>query len=133
MLEITGLISGAVAVRLARAQPSRLLRAAILAQSADLVLFAFIWQNSLAAEQNPLANLVHVSVQSMIGPDSGLAPFVSILVLIGIKLGLILYLAWAAPVLGRYRQPVLLVAAAAGVVGALSNFIALPLFQGPGA
>jgi hypothetical protein len=133
MLEITGLISGAVAVRMARAQPSRLLRAAILAQAADLVLFAFIWQNSLAYEQNPLANLVHQSVQSLVGRDSGLAPLLSVLILIGIKLGLILYLVWAAPVLGRYRQPVLLVATAAGAVGALSNFVALPLFQGPGA
>ena len=83
------------------------------------------------------ASVVAVSVCVVVGCSQPIVlpsavPTISTSAL-GIKLGLILYLVWAAPVLGRYRQPVLLVATAAGVVGALSNFVALPLFPGPGA
>jgi hypothetical protein len=45
----------------------------------------------------------------------------------GRELGLIVFLVWASPCLGRYQRPVLLAAAAAGIVGALSNLISLPI------
>lgn len=122
-------------VRMARSRPP-LLRAAILAQTADLVTFTFVFANS-AHEHNPLGSLVLQAVKSLIGSSTNdqmfLVNWLSVLVMVGLKVGLIAFLVWVAPRLRRYQQPVLVVATAAGIVGAASNLIALPLFMGSGA
>lgn len=118
-------------VRLSRSNPP-LLRAAILAQTADLVTFTFVFANS-AREYNPLGNLVLQIAKSLIGSGTNDQMFVvnwlSVVVMVGLKLGLIAFLVWVAPRLGRYQRPVLFIATAAGIVGAPSNFISLPIFR----
>jgi hypothetical protein len=52
--------------------------------------------------------------------------------MVGLKVGLIAFLVWLAPRLQRYQRPVLVLATAAGILGALSNLISLPIFVGPG-
>lgn len=129
MHEITGLTVGAVLVRMSRQQPP-LLRAAVVAQTADLVTFTFVFANSFQ-EHNPLANLVLQTAKNLIGSETNEQMFwvnwLSVLVMVGVKLGLIAFLVWATPRLGRYQRGVLLLATAAGIVGALSNFISLPI------
>jgi hypothetical protein len=56
----------------------------------------------------------------------------SFFVMFGLKLALIAFLIWVAPRLRQYQRPVLFLATAAGIVGAASNFLSLPLFMGPG-
>lgn len=135
MHEITGLTVGAVIVQLSRPKPP-LLRAAILAQAADLVTFTFVFANS-AHEYNPLANIVLSVIKSLIGSATNDQMFwvnwLSVLIMVGLKLGLIAFLVWAAPRLGRYERLVLVVATAVGIIGAASNLISMPIFLGPGA
>lgn len=113
-----------------------LLRAAILAQAADLVTFTFVFANS-SHEHNPLANLILQVAKNLIGSTTNdqmfLVNWASVLVMVGLKLGLIVFLIWAAPRFGRYERAVLVIATAAGIVGAISNLISLPIFLGPGA
>jgi hypothetical protein len=123
-----------VVVRLSRSSPP-LLRAAILAQTADLVTFAFVFANS-SHELNPLGNLVLQLMKNLIGSVTNDQMFfvnwLSVLIMVGLKLGLIGFLVWLTPRLQRYQRPVLMLATAAGIVGALSNLISLPIFVGPG-
>lgn len=131
MLETTGLIVGAIGYRRMRSR-SRLLRAALLAQLADLVSLAFVWDNSLAAEHNPIANIVLSLVlpyQEVLGRT--LAATLGWLAIAAMKTALMLYLDWAAPRLGRYRRVVLIVALAVGLLGAFSNVGAFAIWQGP--
>jgi hypothetical protein len=136
VLEITGLTVGAVMLRTSRSTPP-ILKAAILAQTADLVTFTFIFANAGQGERNPLAHLIVRAAKGIIGSATNdqifLVNWLSVLVMVGLKLGLIAFLVWASPRLGRYQRPVLLAATAAGIAGALFNVISLPIFVGPGA
>ena len=99
------------------------MRAALLAQAADLVSFTTIWEYGLG-EQNPLALLVLDLSRQAFGPGTAAADYIATIVLVGLKLGLLAYLLFAERYLGRYRRPVLVIAGVAGVVGALSNVLA---------
>lgn len=123
MIEIAGATYGAVLVRHFWTAP-RLLRAAVFAEVADVV--TFVWAGRAGEDRNPLANVIHQAFSS-VTPDTSpeLAAWLTALVVIGLKTGLIFYLVWAAPRLRQYERPVLLVAIAAGLVGALSNSPAL--------
>lgn len=126
MLEVTGVLFGLIAARMARSRTAWV-SAAVLAQTADLVLFAFI---NPEGERNPLAHVLHELSLSAVGDlPFGLTIWLAVVAMLSLKLGLIAYLVWAAPVLGRYRLPVLVVATAAGIVGAMSNLMATPLFS----
>lgn len=130
MHEITGLTVGAVMLRLSRPRPP-LLRAAILGQTFDLVTFTFVFANS-AHEHNPIANAVLETFKRLIGSSTNDQMFFvnwfSVLVMVAVKIGLIAFIAWGAPRLGRYERPVLVVAAVAGVVGGISNLTSLAIF-----
>jgi hypothetical protein len=136
VLEITGMTVGAVMLRMSRSTPP-VLKAAILAQTADLVTFTFIFANAGQGERNPVAHLIVQAAKGLIGSATNDQMFwvnwLSVLVMVGLKLGLIGFLVWAAPRLHRSRRPVLLVATAAGIVGAVSNFLSLLISLGPGA
>ncbi|HYN68921.1 MAG TPA: hypothetical protein VEX41_01765 [Candidatus Eisenbacteria bacterium] len=132
MVEISGLTIGAVAARLASAQPP-LMRAAVLAQIADLVTFAFIWRSG-DAERNPIGRLAMDFSLGLFGSrgvgfdDRGyLAVIVAALILFGLKVALIVFLVRVVPYLGRYRRAVLVVAIAVGTLGAVSNVLAFPI------
>jgi hypothetical protein len=56
---------------------------------------------------------------------------VSFAAMIALKLALIGFVVWVSARVGRYRNAVLMVAIAAGLIGAVSNFLALPLFMPP--
>jgi hypothetical protein len=136
MQEIAGLTVGAFLARRTSRLDSRLLRAAVLAQAADLVTFAFIFGHAGQGERNPLAQVVVQAAKGIFGSTTNEQMFVvnslSFFVMFGLKLALIAFLMWVAPRLRQYQRTVLLVATAAGIVGALSNFVSLPLFMGPG-
>jgi hypothetical protein len=136
MQEIAGLTVGAfLARRTARLDP-RLLRVAVLAQVADLVTFAFVFGHAGLGERNPLAQVVVQASKGMFGSTTNEQMFVvnslSFAVMFGLKLALIAFLIWVAPRLRQYKRTVLLVATVAGIAGALSNVVSLPLFMGPG-
>ena len=101
----------------------RPLMAALIPQVADLGTFGLVWQAG-QGERNPVAGLV---LEALFTRADGYwrweAPVVTGLLLIVAKLVLIGFLMRASPHLGRYQQPVLFVAAATGVVGAVSNVI----------
>jgi hypothetical protein len=128
MLELTGLTLGVVTFRKTRSR-SRLLRAALLAQVADFVTLSFVLAH-YAVENNVVARIILQSAQpleSVVGHEAML--WLALLGLAGVKLGLIAYLDWAAPRLGRYRSAVLSVAIASGLLGAASNLVtAVPQF-----
>jgi hypothetical protein len=136
MQEIAGLTVGAFLARRTSRLGPRLLRAAVFAQTADLVTFAFIFGHAGQGERNPLAQVIVQAAKAVFGSATNEQMFVvnslSFLVMFGLKVGLIAFLIWAAPRLGKYQQLVLLVATAAGILGALSNFVSLPTFIGPG-
>ena len=132
MVEIAGLTIGALAARLAFAQPP-LLRAAVLAQIADLVTLAFIWRSG-DAERNPLGQLaMDFSLELFDSRGEGfddwgwVAVIVAALILFALKVALIVLLIRVAPHLGRYRRAVLVVAVAVGILGAISNILAFPI------
>jgi hypothetical protein len=117
--ELAGLAVGAVAWRLA-ATRSVLLRAAVLAQTTDLVTFAFVWRGG-SGERNTLAVAALEAAQAVLPPEwAGLAAAALLLLL---KLALIVYLVRVAPLLDRYRGVVLIIATAAGLVGATTNVV----------
>lgn len=123
MIEVAGSIAGAVLVRRFWRVPP-LVRAAVFAQVADVVTFAIA--RRAAEDHNPLVNLIY---QTITGLTAGIYPVIgewlTALAFMGMKTALIAYLVWAAPKLGRYRDPVLLIATVAGVIGAISNSPAL--------
>jgi hypothetical protein len=123
MIEIGGAVYGAVLVRRFWTLPP-LLRAAVFAQVADVV--TFVWAGRPGEDRNPLANLIHQGFSGLTSDTSSeLGAWLTALVVIGLKTGLIFYLVWAAPKLRQYQRPVLIVALAAGLIGALSNSPAL--------
>jgi hypothetical protein len=123
VIEIAGAIYGVVLARHFWTLPL-LLRAAVFAQIADVV--TFVWAGRPAEDRNPLANLIHQSFSGVTsGTSSELGDWLTALVVIGLKTGLIVYLVWAAPRLGQYQRPVLVLAIAAGLIGTLSNSPAL--------
>ena len=135
MVEISGLTIGAVTARLASAYPP-LLRAAVMAQIADLVTFAFIWRSG-DGERNPLGRLAMDFSLDLFGSrgygyDDGGYPAVILagLSLLLLKVALIVFLIRVAPYLGRYRRTVLVVAVALGTLGAISNVLAFPIPPG---
>jgi hypothetical protein len=124
MITVAGLIVGVALVRLAGPR-APWLRAAVLAQCADLVTFAAVWEHS-QGELNPLGVLVRDATHTALGEASGAGISIAWLVLTALKLTLIGYLLRAEPSLGRYRRPVMAVATVAGVIGAASNVLAHP-------
>lgn len=129
--QVTGVLAGLLLARHFRTLPA-LVRAAVFAQIADLVTFALVW-NDFQEEMNPLASLVLGTVHAGLADvNAELASWLAAAVLMTLKIALIAYLVWAAPLIGRYRRPVLVVALAAGVLGALSNARLLGIFIGPG-
>jgi hypothetical protein len=136
MQEIAGLTVGAFLARRTSRLDPQLLRFAVLAQAADLVTFAFIFGSAGQGERNPLAVVVVQAAKAIFGSRTNEQMFyvnsLSFLVMFGLKLALIIFLIWVAPRLRRYQRTVLLLATAAGIVGAVSNFASLPLFIGPG-
>lgn len=125
MITVAGICIGIFLARIAGPR-ERWLRLAVLAQMADLVTFAVIWEHA-QGELNPLGGLVRGAILAALGPTGdGPAVYGAALVLGLMKLGLIGFLLRIAPLLGRYRTIVLVVAAAAGTVGAASNVLAYP-------
>jgi len=123
VIEVAGAIYGAALVRHYWTLPI-LLRAAVFAQVADVV--TFVWAGRPAEDRNPLAHLIHQSFTGLTSDTSSqLGDWLTALVVIGLKTGLIFYLVWAAPKLRQYQVPVLVAALAAGVIGAVSNSPAL--------
>lgn len=123
MIEIAGAIYGAALARHFWALPP-LLRAAVFAQIADVV--TFVWAGRPAEDRNPLANLIHQAFGGVTsGTSSELGDWLTAFAVIGLKTGLVFYLVWAAPKLRQYRRPVLVLAIAAGLIGAISNSPAL--------
>jgi hypothetical protein len=129
MQEIAGVALGVVLIRRVSRFDSTLLRTAILAQAADLVSFAFIFQNGGLGERNPIAHLIVGTAKGVFGSTTNEQMFVvnslSFFAMIGLKLGLITFLVWVAPRLRQYRQAVLLLATAVGILGATANLLAL--------
>lgn len=107
---------------------SGFVRAAALAQVADLGTFAFVWQAG-QGERNPLAGWI---LEALFTWKDGYwtweALVVTGLILILAKLVLIAFLISATPFLGRYARVVLATAAVAGVAGAVANILAFPVF-----
>jgi len=100
------------------------LRLAVFAQVADVV--TFVWAGRAGEDRNPLASVLHQTFSGVTSDASaGLADWLTAVVVIGLKTALVFYLAWAAPRLGQYQRPVLVLAIAAGLIGALSNSPAL--------
>jgi hypothetical protein len=137
MQEIAGLTVGAVLARRTAKLEPQLLRVAVIAQVADLVSFAFIFGHAGQGERNPLAQVVVQAAKGIFGSSTNdqmfLVNSLSFFVMFGLQLALIAFLIWVAPRLRQYQRLVLLLATAAGIVGAVSNFLSLPLFMGPGA
>lgn len=125
LLEVTGVVFGLLAARLMRSRPP-LVSVTVFAQTADMVLFAFI---NPEGERNPLAHVLHEMWLGAVGDlPFGLTTWLAVVVMLSLKMCLIAYLVWAAPLLGRFRLPVLVAATAAGILGASSNFLATRLF-----
>lgn len=124
MSEIAGLLIGIALVRLA-APREALLRAAIVAQAADLATFAIAWQGG-AGERNPLSRLALDLSFALFGPAEWVAVPTAALSLMGLKVALIGFLIHVAPHLGRYRRIVLGAAIGVGAIGAISNLLAYP-------
>ena len=94
VIEIAGAIYGAALVRHFWTL-APLLRAAVFAQVADVV--TFVWAGRPAADRNPLANLIHETFSGVTWDTySELGEWLTALVVIGLKTGLIFYLVWAA-------------------------------------
>lgn len=131
VVEIAGVTAAAVVLPIALDR-SGLLRAALLAQVADLATFGLVWAGGLG-EQNPLGRW---TIELMLPFDPSRAPYpwswgaaaAAGVILILAKLGLLALLIRLAPQLGRYRRAVLLAAAVAGGIGAIANALAAPMF-----
>lgn len=98
----------------------------MLAQIADLVTFATVWEHS-QGELNPLGALVRDGALLILGPEHvGPAAAIAAIVLATLKMGLIAFLVRFGDDFGRYRWVVMAVAVVAGAVGATSNVVAYP-------
>lgn len=124
MITVAGAIVGIALTRFA-GQREAWLRAAILAQIADLVTFAAVWEHN-HGELNPIGLLVRDASNLVFGEYSGAGTWIAWLVLSALKLGLLAFLTRVDPLLGRYRRLVMAVGIAAGTLGAASNVIAYP-------
>jgi hypothetical protein len=122
MTEIAGLLIGISLMRLA-APRDALLRAAIVAQAADLTTFAIAWHEG-QGERNPISRLMLDLSFAVFSPAEWLAVAVAGLGLLGLKVVLVTFLVGVAPHLGRYARIVLIVAIGAGALGAASNVLA---------
>ena len=133
---MAGLALGTVIFRRASKLDPALLRWAVIAQLADLVTFAFIFGHAGQGERNPLARFVVDAAKNLFGSATNDQMFVvntfSFAAMIALKLALIGFVIWVSARVGRYRSAVLMVAIAAGLIGAVFNFLALPLFLPPG-
>ena len=90
MVTLAAILVGIVLARVA-GQRSPWLRAAVLAQAADLVTFAAVWEHG-EGELNPLAALATQLANGIFDPAIGLAmPFTALLLGV-VKLGLIAFL-----------------------------------------
>ncbi|MGH7345833.1 MAG: hypothetical protein ACREK4_13045 [Candidatus Rokuibacteriota bacterium] len=125
LVEIGALTAATGALPLALDRP-RLVRAAVVAQAADLGTFGAVWQLG-AGEQNPLGRWTMEALFSRAADGSWPweAAAVTGVILILAKLVLIGFLIWVAPILGRYRSFVLLAATVAGGLGATVNAVVL--------
>jgi hypothetical protein len=128
LVEIAALTAATGALTLAMDGP-RLLRAAVLAQVADLGTFGTVWQLG-AGERNPLGRWIMEALFAG-GSSEGRWPWeaaaVTGVILILAKLGLIGLLIKATPHLGQYGRAVLLAATLAGTVGATANVLTIRL------
>jgi hypothetical protein len=129
VITVVGICLGIYLARVAGPR-ERWLRVAVLAQTADLVTYAVVWEHA-QGELNPLGGLARSAFLAAFTPAmgsaaDGAAVLASSALLMGLKLGLIGFLLRAAPYLGRYRHVVLVVAAAAGTLGCVSNVAAHP-------
>ena len=129
MITVLGICVGIYLAHVAGPR-ERWLRLAVLAQTADLVTFAVVWEHA-QGELNPLGGLARSAFLAALTPvmgsgADGAAVLAASVLLMGLKLGLIGFLLRAVPYLGRYRPLVLVVAASAGAIGCLSNVIAHP-------
>jgi hypothetical protein len=133
--EIAGLALGTVIARRATRLDPAILRWAVLAQLADLVTFAFIFGHAGQGERNPIARFLVDAAKMLFGSATNDQMFavntVTFAAMIALKLALIGFVVWVSARVGRYRNAVLMVAIAAGLIGAVSNFLALPLFMPP--
>jgi hypothetical protein len=122
LVEIAGVNAAASVLPVGSDRP-RLLRAAVFAQAADLGTFGFVWQLG-AGEQNPLGRWLMETLLALGSADatwSWEAATAAGATLILLKLALIGFLVGVTPLFGRYQRAVLLLATAAGVVGASVN------------
>jgi hypothetical protein len=126
IVEIAALTAATRALTLTLDGPP-LLRAAVIAQIADLGTFGPVWQLG-AGEQNPLGRWTMDALFAG-GSGNGIwswgAAAATGVILILAKLGLIGFLIEATPFLGRYRRTVLLSAALVGTVGATANALTI--------
>jgi hypothetical protein len=125
VITVAGVLLGIALVRLAGPREPWL-RAAMLAQVADLVTFATVWEHS-GGELNPLGGLVRDSALLAMGVGhDDLAAALAAIVLAVLKIGLIAFLVRFAADFGRFRSVVMALASVAGTIGATSNVIAYP-------
>ncbi len=124
MVGVAGMLLGIALGRLAGPR-TPWLRAAILAQTADLVTFSVLWDYG-QGELNPLGRISMQLALGLLGGDHAISVLIAGVALMSVKLALIAYLVHGSPFFGPYRQIVLAVATAIGIVGALSNVIAYP-------
>jgi hypothetical protein len=129
VITVVGICLGIYLARVAGPR-ERWLRVAVLAQTADLVTFAVVWEHA-QGELNPLGALARAAFLAAFAPTmgsgaDGAAVVAASVLLMGLKVGLIGFLLRAAPHLDRYRPVVLAVATAAGLLGCVSNVVAHP-------
>ncbi len=130
MITVLGVLVGIYLAHVAGSR-ERWLRAAVLAQTADLVTFAVVWEDP-QGELNPIGGLARSAFLALLTPAmgsgaDGAAVVAASVLMMGLKLGLIAFLLRVAPYLGRYRLVVLVVGVAAGAIGCISNVVALPI------
>lgn len=124
LVELAGVTATTVAIPYVL-ERTGLLRAALMAQLADLATFGFVWQLGYG-ERNPIGRwtvdgLIRLGSDGDIG--SWQAAVAGGIVLILVKLALIAFLIQVTPYLGRYRRGVLVVAMVAGTVGAAVSVV----------
>jgi hypothetical protein len=129
VITVVGIVIGIYLAHVAGPR-ERWLRAAVLAQAADLLTFAAVWEHA-QGELNPLGGLAMSAFLAAFAPAmgsaaDGAAVLASSVLMMALKLGLIGFLVRTAPYLGRYRRVVLGVAVAAGTLGCASNVVAYP-------
>jgi hypothetical protein len=123
LVELASLAVGSAILRWAVLNPG-LIRLALIAETADMLTFVLAWQRG-AAELNPIAGAI-VHWAGAVAAGAGSFSFaIAGIGLVAAKLALVAFLVAVAPKLGPYRRAVLWVAAVAGLIGAVSNVVAL--------